>query len=73
LVAVEAWARKHAKLLAMAAGGAMGGGDTKPIRRHLFTATPRGVRHLLDTDAEVHLLASVEVRGEQGWYCTELN
>ena len=73
LVAVEAWARKHAKLLAMAAGGAMGGGMTQPIQRHLFTGVARGVRHLLDTDAQVHLLASVEVGGSSGWYCTELN
>ncbi len=73
LVAVEAWARKHAKLLAMAAGGALRAGLEKPIRRHLFTATPKHVRHLLDVDADVHLLAPVEVEGKRGWYCTELN
>lgn len=73
LVAVEAWARKHAKLLAMAAGNGARVDAARSIRRHLFTATPKHVRHLLDTDASVHLLAPVEAGGERVWYCTELN
>lgn len=66
LVSVSAWAVKHAALLASAGCGV----DFRhaPVM-HLFTESPKSVRHLLDADVRVHILA----RAASEWYCAELN
>ncbi|MBL8745119.1 MAG: hypothetical protein JNK58_02050 [Phycisphaerae bacterium] len=66
LVSVSAWAVKHAALLS-AAG--LGADFSHPPAMHLFTSEPKSIRHLLDADVRVHLLATVGAE----WYCTELN
>lgn len=73
LVSVAAWARKHAALLAMAAPGVtpLSDGDVPVL--HLLTPTPKRVRHLLDAEVRVHVLAPVRVGEQTGWYCDELN
>lgn len=73
LVAVEAWARKHHRLLGMAAPATTRLRSGAPVRMHLFTDSPKRVRHLLDGRAAVHILAPVRVGGQTGWYCTEMN
>ncbi len=70
LTAAHAWASKNAQLLAMAIQGSCSG---TPLTQHLFTATPRTVRPLLDSQVRVHLLAGVEMEGKTGWCCVELN
>lgn len=73
LTAVEAWAAKHRRLIAMAAGDASPVDATRPVQMHLLTPRPRAVRHLLDARIHLHLLAEVRVNGSAAWFCTELN
>jgi len=72
LTGVAAWAVRHHKLLGRVAP-ALKLGDTHTPAMHLFTQHPKEARAILDADVRVHLLASVEVEGRTGWFCTELN
>lgn len=75
LVAAGAWLFRHRALVAAAAGiGRASQGrsiahmETPPVL-HLFTATPKEARRLLDAELRVHLLAPAA--GE--WCCVDLN
>ncbi len=72
LTGVAAWAVRHHKLLSKATPGLKLDGSREPAM-HLFTQHPKEARSILDADVRVHLLASVEVEGRTGWFCTELN
>lgn len=56
LVAAEAWAMKHRPLLSAAAGPDARIDQSKPVVLHLFTDSPKSVRHLLDADLRVHAI-----------------
>lgn len=77
LIAAE-WALAHGTLLRAAAPSLTGRADAtintdhKPVM-HVFTAEPKRVRRLLETDVRVHLLSPVNVDGRAGWFCTALN
>jgi hypothetical protein len=69
LLVASSWAEAHASILGPAAGVAP---DRRPTL-HLFTDRPKKSRRLLETNLRVHLLAPVQVGGQTGWYCTDLN
>jgi len=58
LASAAAWAQKHASLLAMLPGAAALRQDAVPVQ-HLFTSTPRRVKHLLDASVKLHVVAPV--------------
>ncbi len=66
LVGAAAWAVKHAALLSAAGCGV---DFQQPAMLRLFTGVPKSVKHLLDADLRVHVLARVGAE----WYCAELN
>ncbi|MBX3407413.1 MAG: hypothetical protein KF869_11690 [Phycisphaeraceae bacterium] len=80
LLVAGAWAEAHAMLLgpALAQAGAPAA-FARPMHEahkpalHLFTDRPKRSRRLLETDVRIHLLARVNIGGQSGWYCTELN
>jgi hypothetical protein len=76
LLVAGAWADAHASMLASSLGqsaalAASGLGAQAEL--HLFTDRPKASRRLLETSVNVHLLARVEIAGQSGWYCTDLN
>ena len=76
LLVAGAWADAHACMLAAAIGQSaslVASGMSDRAELHLFTDRPKGSRRLLETSVNLHLLARVEVRGQAGWYCTDLN
>lgn len=76
LLVAGAWADAHASMLAAALGQSAGiaaSGLGSLAELHLFTDRPKASRRLLETSVNVHLLARVEVGGQHGWYCTDLN
>ncbi len=68
LLAVESWAKDHAKLLAKAEP-ALRAPDADAAL-HLFTDSPAEARHLLNTKLRVHVLAKP---GPDGFVCLPLN
>lgn len=76
LLVAGSWAEAHAMLLGPAlaqAGAPMPTHEAHKPALHLFTDRPKRSRRLLETDVRVHLLARVNIGGQSGWYCTELN
>jgi hypothetical protein len=74
LVATAAWAKMHAALLKLAAAADSARlEDPGQAMLHLFTPDAKSARRLLDADVRLHLLARVEISGQSGWFCTELN
>jgi hypothetical protein len=69
---VEAWAKAHFELIAMACPE-QPFGPSRDIISHVFTDDPTRVADLHATDLHLHVLAPVEVEGKQGWYCAPLN
>lgn len=70
LMVSATWADAHRSLLAAVVGRPLAAGA---VVKHLFTATPRQSRRLLETDVKVHVLAAVRVGEQTAWYSTELN
>lgn len=70
LMVSATWAEAHRSLLAAVVGRPLAAGA---VVKHLFTATPRQSRRLLETDVKVHVLAAVRVGEQTAWYSTELN
>ncbi len=73
LVAVTAWAKRHLDLIAMAAANVMPLDTRRPPIAHVFTPTPKAVRHLLDAEVKIHALAPVTIDQRTAWCCLELN
>lgn len=73
LVAVTAWAKRHLDLIAMAAANVMPLDTRRPPIAHVFTPTPKAVRHLLDAEVKIHALAPVTIDHRTAWCCLELN
>ncbi len=73
LLVASAWLGAHAALLSALPGVGRALDPHRAPVLHLFTATPKSVRRLLDADLRVHLLARVEVDGRTGWCCADLN
>lgn len=72
LMVASAWLDAHAAMLrSVDARVASARGGTRVL--HLFTATPKRSRRLLETDVRVHVLAQVDVGGRTGWCCVDLN
>ncbi|MEM8835843.1 MAG: hypothetical protein AAGD00_08485 [Planctomycetota bacterium] len=73
LVAVTAWAKKHASLISMAIDGTLAfrADDTPTL--HVFTGDAREARSLLDADVRVHLLVDASQVSRTGTFCTPLN
>ena len=69
---VSAWATRHQQLITLACGGVEIDGDTSPVQ-HLFTDVAVSVADLHGSGLHLHLLATVEVDGNVGTYCTPLN
>lgn len=70
LLVASSWSEAHAGILRGVTPRLAG--EQRPTL-HLFTDRPKRSRRLLETNLRVHLLAEVEVNGQAGWYCTELN
>lgn len=68
LLAVESWAKDHAKLLAKAEP-ALRARDAEAAL-HLFSSEPAKVQHLLNTKLRIHVLAKP---GPDGFVCLPLN
>lgn len=68
LLAVESWAKDHAKLLAKAEPALRAPNAEAAL--HLFTDAPAGARHLLNTKLRIHVLAKP---GPDGYVCLPLN
>lgn len=71
LMMVNAWAKRHARLLQMAAPSLTNAEDAPVL--HLFTPNARLGRTIGESGVQLHLLASVHVGNQMAWYCTELN
>lgn len=74
LLTAGAWASMHASVLGLAAkaDGARVEAGHRPVL-HLFTGDAKMVRYLGDAEVRLHLLARVEVGGQGGWCCADLN
>jgi len=71
LTAAGAWATKHRELLHAVNRSLASEGDDVVL--HLLTREPKRVRHLLDSDVRVHMMARVPERCGTGWCFVELN
>lgn len=73
LVTASAWSRAHLGLIAAAEPSVhLSRTAAKPML-HLITDQISQVRHLLDADIRVHLLAPVKSRAGVNWACADLN
>ncbi len=72
LTIVEGWLRDHGALVAMASGGRRVD-PSRGISWHVVTEEPAAVRRLLDSRAQAHLVAPVEIDGKRGWISKRLN
>ncbi len=72
LEVVRTWARQHAALLALIQNDAHIDAEADPVL-HIFTGVPAPARRLLDSPLRVHLLQKIELAGQTGWLCTDLN
>ncbi len=74
LVAVGAWAQRHASVLSLTLRDGERLNHGAPPVLHLATDSPRDVRHLLEGPVRIHLIARAETRsGEAAWCCVDLN
>ena len=69
---VEPWVRAHHELINMACPQ-QSFDVSKAPKHHVFTDEPVKLADLHGTDLRLHLLTTVEVNGESGWYCAPLN
>lgn len=73
LIAAGAWVRKHVTLIAAAEVGVRSGSSAAAPVLHLVTDRLAEIRHLLDADIRVHLLAPVRESSGVQWACADLN
>jgi hypothetical protein len=71
LMMVNAWAKRHSKLLRMAMPQIVRADETPVL--HLFTPNAKLGRTIGESGVQLHLLAPVHVGDQMAWYCTELN
>lgn len=69
---VEAWARLHRELIAMACPQHRLDFALTPLT-HVFTSEPASVCDLYRSGVRLHVLAPVNVKGHTGWYAAPLN
>lgn len=69
---VEAWAKAHRELIAMACPQHPIDPSSKAVC-HLFTDQPAALADLHGTGLRLHVLAPVVVNGHTGWYAAPLN
>ncbi len=73
LMTACAWSRAHLGLIAAAEPSVHFARTTAKPMLHLITDQISHVRHLLDAEIRVHLLAPVKSRGGVNWACADLN
>jgi hypothetical protein len=72
MAVVRQWALDHRELLALACPEHIIDAS-RPVRLHVFAATPLDVADLHGSDVQLHVLAPVDVEGRRGWYAAPLN
>lgn len=72
LYSVKAWAAEHRELLAKACADTAINTAANPVC-HVVTGTPASVADLHGSGLRLHVLAPVEINGQQGWYSAPLN
>jgi hypothetical protein len=72
LMTVSAWARGHARVIALTQPDLIIDLDPEPIC-HLFTSSAASVRSILDAPVRLHLLVSTTLDGRALWVCSDLN
>ena len=72
LPVVQAWARTHRELIAMAYPHETFAPAALPVC-HVFAADPLRVADLHASGLHLHVLAPVDVDGRRGWYASPLN
>lgn len=70
LLAVKAWARDHARILARAEPALREADAEESFAMHLLTDQPASARGLIGSGVRVHVLAQA---GPDGWVCLPLN
>lgn len=73
LLAVSTWSKAHASILSLAVQAhGLRLDEVIPASLHLLTPSVKECKGLAEAGLHIHLLASVEIAGRHGWFCTEV-